>query len=134
MFNKSANFKRQLVVSPSEKFFTTFCRYQLLQKAILNVAEFLNVSLQTSTYTNTSPVSCGIQSLFFEMRLPLSKVLCYYGNEMKLFYQSRQLLFRAKITCKRAIFSKSEIRFGYVCHLQFLLSQFSSLINLQVTC
>ena len=58
MFGK-IDFKRQLVVSPSDK---TLCNFLSLsnvtKSSILNVAEFLDLPLKTVPYTKVSPVSC----------------------------------------------------------------------------
>ena len=61
----SANFKRQLIVSPSDEALCNFLASPIVAKsAILNVAEFLDAPLQTSPYTKTSPVLCENQFFF----------------------------------------------------------------------
>ena len=95
------------------------------KSSILNVAEFLDPSLKTFPCTKTSParVKTSLFSYYFEMWLPLSKVIvffCYFlqYNEtvfdqpvrrllpLPCFYGSSQWLLKVKITCKRVNFVK----------------------------
>ena len=54
------------------------------------------------------------------MLLPLS---CFYGSS----HGSS----KSKLLAKEQVSLKSKVKFGYVCLSQFLLSQFSTLINLR---
>ena len=110
------------------------------------MVEFLEPSLKTLPCTKSSSVSCESQSFLIISKCShLYKkhcvFLCYFLKHDEvllrslldccyhLFYRSSQWLFKVKITYDR-VSIKSKIRLGYVCLLQFLLSQFSTLTNL----
>ena len=95
------------------------------KSSILNVAEFLDLSLKTSPCTKTSParVKTSLFSYYFEMLLPLSKVIVFFYyflqyNEsvfdqpfrqllpLPCFHGSSQWLLKFKITSKRVNFIK----------------------------
>ena len=57
------------------------------ESSILNVAEFLDLSLKTSPCTETSPASCEKQSFFllFQIVVAFIKSLYYFLPMMKYF-------------------------------------------------
>ena len=120
------------------------------KSSILNVAEFPDLSWKTSECTETSPVSCENQSFFLLFRnvVAVVKSLHYflpYDEELVcslsdvcfhyfVFIDPVNGYSRSKLLVKQQVLRKSKIGFGCVCLLYFLLSQFSALINLQLTC
>ena len=85
----------QLTVSQSDEALCKFLPISIVAKnSILNVAEFLDLPLKTSPCLKTGLVSCETSLFYFKMRPPLSKVMFC------------QWLFKVKITCKRASFTK----------------------------
>ena len=120
------------------KAFTTFFCYQLFEKSsILNVAEFLDLSLRDSPCTENSPVLCENQSFFLLFRnvvafikslyylLPYDKVrLCSLLLPLSCFYGSSYS--KSKLLVKEQVFLKSnKVLDVYVfcnfCYPSFLL-------------
>ena len=66
-------------------------RYQLIQSSILNVAEFLDQSLEASPCRKTSSVSCKNQPFFLQFRNAATFIenncvfLCYFLRYDKAF-------------------------------------------------
>ena len=109
-----------MVVSPSDKAICNFLSLLIVaESSISNVAEFLDVPLQTSPYTKTTPVLCENQSFFSLFRKSLHFPLFLFAVwwsifdqpfrrllPLSCFYGSSQWLFKVKITCKRINFIK----------------------------
>ena len=146
--------KKQLVVSPSDE---ALCNILLLpivaKSSIINVAQFLDPPLKTLPYTKTSSVSCFMSFflLFWNMATFMQSYCIFLSSFLQydeVFLSSlldgcyHYLVFmdpvsgysNSKLTAKQQVLLKSKITFGCVCLLKFLLSQFSTLINLQLTC
>ena len=118
-------------------------------RSILNVAEFPDLSLKTLPCMETSTVLCENLSFFLLFQnvvtfikslyyfLPYDEVLlcslidiCYH---YLVFMDPVNGYSKSQFFVKEQILLKSKISFGCVCLLKFLLSQFSTTIDLQFT-
>ena len=132
----SANFKRQLVVSPSDEPLCNFLSLPIVAKSsILNVAEFLDLLLKTSPYTKTTPSENQGFFLLFQNVATFIEIHCiflyFFLQYDEVFLSSfldscyHYLVFmgpvngysKSKLLVKEQVSLKSKIRFGYVCLL-----------------
>ena len=113
------------------------------------LCQSLDLSLKTLPCMETSPISCEIYSFFlFRNVATFIKSLYYFVSHDEVILCSlldicyHYLVFmdsfsghsKSKLFVKYLVLWKNRISLGYVCLLQFLLSQISTLISLQLTC